>query len=696
MPSSSWQGIMEPLHSIAVDGEPDLVHIRRVVRRLAQLLGYDRADEVRITTAVGEIARAVAGCSSGPVEIAFSVGGDRAPQLVVDVTASGFAETRGGTVTQGLVAAEKLLERLATKPGSLRFGKPLPENSAPTADRLAAIHAELQRVARPRFDVAQHELSQQSQDLATALLEAEDRKQELATLNAELRDTNRGVMALYAELDERADQLRQAAELKTRFFSYISHEFRTPLNSILALSNILLAESDGPLRTEQARQVSLIRDGVADLLDLVGDLLDTAKLEAGQTQVTVATLKVEDLFGALRTMIRPLLATPTVALDFACEDVLPPLLSDENKINQILRNFLSNAVKFTEQGGIVVSARMVEAGESMGGERVSSDSVLFAVADTGIGISAEHHATIFAEFQQVDNRLQRRSRGTGLGLPLCRRLAGLLGGRVWVESELGRGSTFYLLVPRVHRDAPAQDVGAADRRPRLIIVDELAERRAAVAALFRDSGFATMEVVAAEITPPRLTALQPTAAIVDLAHTPPTALDALRAAAVPVIAPPPGDALVANREQLLTATYRAVLRQSLPCVLVLDDNEAYRTILAKQLAPFCERVRVTSEAREVIAAATSGDVSCVVLDLIMPDVDGMVVLQQLRAMAAAAYLPVVICSSKSLSSDELAAMQRLRASFLPKDSLAPTPIAQALLEAQRLATSGPELAESAA
>jgi signal transduction histidine kinase/CheY-like chemotaxis protein len=686
---------MEALHRIAFDGEPDLVHIRRVVRRLAQLLGYDRADEVRLTTAVGELARAAAGCSSGPVEIALSVDSERAPRLLIDVTASGLAEAPGGVVTQGLIAAEKLLERLAAEPGSLRFGKLLPEHSAPTADRLTAIHTELQRVALPRFDVSQHELSQQSQDLAAALLDAEDRKRELATLTAELRDTNRGVMALYAELDERANQLRQAGELKTRFFSYISHEFRTPLNSILALSNILLAESDGPLRAEQARQVGLIRDGVADLLDLVGDLLDTAKLEAGQTQVTVATLRVDELFGALRTMIRPLLATPTVALDFACED-LPPLLSDENKINQILRNFLSNAVKFTEQGSIVVSARAAKAGDSVGGELLPSDSVLFAVADTGIGISPEHHATIFAEFQQVDNRLQRRSRGTGLGLPLCRRLAGLLGGRVWVESEPGRGSTFYLLVPRVHRDAPVQNAGAADRRHRLIIVDERAERRAAVAELFRDSGFATIELVAAEITPPRLTALRPMAAIVDPAHTVPTVLDALRAAAVPVIPPPPGDALGASREQLLTATYRAALRQTLFCVLVLDDSEAYRTILAKQLAPFCERVRVTSEAREVIAAATVGEASCVVLDLIMPEVDGMVVLQQLRAIGAAAYLPVVICSSKSLSSDELAVIQRLRASFLPKDSLAPTPIARALLEAQRLGTSGPELAESAA
>ena len=131
-------------------------------------------------------------------------------------------------------------------------------------------------------------------------------------------------MALYAELDERAGHLRRAGELKTRFFSQMSHEFRTPLNSILALSDMLIEESDGPLVPEQRRQVGLIRDGVADLLDLVGDLLDLAKMEAGKTQVNVTDFAVGTLFGALRAMIRPLLGGAAVALEFGDAADLPP------------------------------------------------------------------------------------------------------------------------------------------------------------------------------------------------------------------------------------------------------------------------------------------------------------------------------------------------------------------------------------
>jgi signal transduction histidine kinase/DNA-binding response OmpR family regulator len=525
------------------------------------------------------------------------------------------------------------------------------------------------------------------------LLDIEERKQELETLNAELSDTNRGVVALYAELDERASHLRRAGELKTRFFSQMSHEFRTPLNSILALSDMLLEETDGPLLDEQKRQVSLIRDGVADLLELVGDLLDLAKMESGKTQLNVVPFAVGTLFGALRAMIRPLLGTSNVALEFGNAAELPPLLTDEAKITQILRNFLSNAVKFTERGTIVVSARLLGAADTVAGVAVGEESVLFSVADTGIGIAPEHHATIFEEFQQVENRLQRRSRGTGLGLPLCRRLAGLLGGRCWVESELGRGATFHLLVPRVHETALDRDETGQHMRPRLLIVDDRSDRRTALGEAFRDSAFLPVETSAAEVTAASLAALQPTAAI--LAHnTAPAALEALRAADVLLVAAPAADDF--RRDKVVTETYRAVLRTDLRSILVVDDDEAYRTLLGRHLAHFCDRVRVTGDAEGAMATASRREVDALVLDIIMPDIDGLMMLQQIRADTLTADIPVVVCSSKTLSADEQALLRRLRAPFLPKDALAPAHIARALLDARRLATSLRPPSESAA
>jgi signal transduction histidine kinase/CheY-like chemotaxis protein len=687
---------MQPLHKLSFEGDPDVVHVRRVVRRLAQLLGFDQRDEVKITAAVSELTRAAGTAAGGTIELGFFVAADDrgGASLVIDATGPGLtpaARKRGSSSAENLVAAEKLLERLpgtTTAPAGLRFGKRLPERVLPlSGERRAAIRAELARIDSARTDPSREELLQQSRELAETLLDLEERKQQLTTLNAELSDTNRGVMALYAELDERATHLRRADEVKTQFFSHMSHEFRTPLNSILALANILLDESDGPLASEQRRQVSLIRDGVADLLDLVSDLLDLSKMEAGKTDIHVGEVAVGALFGALRAMIRPLLGASAVALEFEAAAELPPLVTDETKIAQILRNFLSNAVKFTERGTITVSARRVPAGERVGGAPLERDGALFAVADTGIGIAAEHQAAIFEEYRQVDSRLQRKSRGTGLGLPLCRRLAGLLGGRVWVESALGRGATFYLLVPLVHETAPAAGLTAPDARPRLLIVDERVERRAALGATFRDSAFLPIEAAAAEITPASLAALQPAIALLGTVDTPPAALDALRAAAVPCVLAANADVTAeGGRAELVAETYRTALRSKLHVMLVLDDDEAYRTILTKHLAPFCEAVHATGSWREALAEIRRGTVNCLVLDLIMPELDGFAVLEKLRDDAAAAELPVVVCSSKSLSRDEELRLRRMRAPFLAKDKLAAALVARALVDARRLAT----------
>ena len=676
---------MRSVHKIRFDGAPDLVDVRRAARRVAQLLGFDHRDEVKITAAVSELTRA-ASAAAGAVEIELAVDERGAtPRLIVEVAGPGLtaaSRRRGTAAAEGVLAAEKLLERLAesSAPDALRFGKALPERTPElTSERLTAFSAELRRMDPHRADLSREELTRQSDELTEALLDLEDRKQELAILNSELGDTNRGVVALYAELDERASHLRRVGELRARFFSQMSHEFRTPLNSILALSDMLLDESDGPLLPEQRRQVGLIRDGVADLLELVSDLLDLAKMEAGKAQLNVDEFTVGTLFGALRAMIRPLLETANVALEFDSVAEVPPLNTDEAKITQILRNFLSNAVKFTEQGTITVSARLVGAGDTVGNGAPADECVLFSVKDTGIGIAAEHHAAIFEEFQQVDSRLQRKARGTGLGLPLCRRLAELLGGRVWVESTLGRGSTFHLLVPRVHEAALTHDAIAADVRPRLLIVDDRPDRRAKVGNAFRDSAFLPVEASGAELTPARLGALAPAAVLVDLEKAAPAVLEALRAAAVPLI-PLPSDA--ARRDELVAATYRSILRSKLRCILVIDDDEAYRTILSRHMAPFCERVEVTGDPRAGMAAARGGDVDCIVLDLIMPEVDGLALLTQMRAEDATAELPVVLCSSKSLSAHEQALARRLHAPFLPKRGLTAERIARALLEAQ--------------
>ena len=313
---------------------------------------------------------------------------------------------------------------------------------------------------------------EQNQELLRTLEELRHRQEELERLSRELEDTNRGVVALYAELDDRADHLRRADELKSKFLSNMSHEFRTPLNSILALSRLLLDHVDGPLSEEQTRQVAFVRKAAEDLSELVNDLLDLAKVEAGKIVIRPVEFDVPHLFGALRGMLRPLLLNSSLSLVFEDAPEVPVIQSDEAKVSQILRNFISNALKFTEAGEIRVSARLD-----------GPDRVVFSVTDTGIGIAAADLERIFEEFSQIDSPAQRRVRGTGLGLPLTRKLAALLGGRVTVESTPGQGSTFSLVLPLVYHpsdtealprvpDVPVQWEVDPARLPILVVEDD--------------------------------------------------------------------------------------------------------------------------------------------------------------------------------------------------------------------------------
>ena len=281
-----------------------------------------------------------------------------------------------------------------------------------------------------------------------------DLRQEIARLeaqveelSAELAETNRGVLALYSELDDNAHRLRDASDLKSRFLSYMSHEFRTPLSSILSIARILQDRLDGPLTDEQQKQVQFIQTAAGELTEMVNDLLDLAKVEAGRVTISPEWFDMVDLFSALRGMFKPILQSHSVSLIFEEPRDIPRIFTDDKKLSQILRNFIANAMKFTSDGEVRVSATLVDGGR-----------VTFCVADTGVGIAAEHVRTLFQDFVQVAAPIQKRLRGTGLGLSLSRKLAILLGGDVAVESTLGQGSRFSVTIPV---ELPLTEPGAA-------------------------------------------------------------------------------------------------------------------------------------------------------------------------------------------------------------------------------------------
>jgi len=467
-----------PIVTMQLKHEPDIVSVRQRAHRLAELLQFERQDQTRIATAVSEIARNAYSYGGGG-RVMFSLDEAATPQMLLiaivdqgkgiddlDAVLEGRYRSVAG-MGLGIRGARRLLDRFDIKTGAtgtqVELGHGLPSRAPRIArDSLGSIVSVLSAERETDALLVLHE---QNRELLQSLEEIRRRQDEADQLNRELGDTNRGVVALYAELDARAEQLRQASEIKSRFLSNMSHEFRTPLNSMLALSRLLLDGIDGELNTEQARQVGYIRKSAQDLLELVNDLLDLAKVEAGKVELKTGRFTANELFGMLRGALKPLPRSPDVDLIFESADDLPELSTDEGKVAQVLRNFISNALKFTERGEVHVSAHF----ESQ------ANRVVFAVRDTGVGIAAADHERVFEEFSQVDSQLQRGKHGTGLGLPLSRQLAELLGGEVWLESEPGQGSTFYLAIPVQlgvsQATSNAKPAPAGDRK-RILIVDD--------------------------------------------------------------------------------------------------------------------------------------------------------------------------------------------------------------------------------
>lgn len=442
--------------------EQDVVYARQRARRIANLLGFDRNDQTRISTAVSEIARNAYRYGGGG-EVEFMLEGT-APSQVFAVTVrdrgpgikdvQAIMEGRYTSPTgmgMGIIGARRLMDQfhINTEPGkgaTVSLGKTLPL-TAPTVTP-AVLRRIAEALAATGAESPLEEIRIQNQELLRALDELRRRREEL-------EDTNRGVLALYAELDEKVVQLRGVDQLKSRFLSNMSHEFRTPLNSILALSRLLLDRADGDLTAEQEKQVTFIRQVAEDFSALINDLLDLAKIESGKIDVRPCECTVEEIFSGLRGMFKPLLANKAPELVFEPPEDIPPLFTDDGKVVQILRNFLSNAIKFNERGEIRVSARPGNDGQT----------VLFAVADTGSGIAPEDQERIFDEYTQVETAQHGKPKGTGLGLSISRKLAEMLGGSVGVQNRPGAGATFTAAIPVRYAPPKAGDEHVAAFTP---------------------------------------------------------------------------------------------------------------------------------------------------------------------------------------------------------------------------------------
>ena len=295
---------------------------------------------------------------------------------------------------------------------------------------------------------ASEEIGQQYRALQSAEAEARaeavetaQRCEQLQQVSDELERKIQAAASDIAKQNEllrrQAIELEQASALKSQFLANMSHEFRTPLNAMLGYTSMLLQGVSGPLNDAARRQLGRVESNGRHLLTIINEILDISRIEAGRMPLQISTFRIPVLMTEVRAELEPVIMTTklTVTLDVSRE--VGPITSDRQKVKQIVLNLLSNALKFTHEGGVTLRARRSR----------REKAVRLSVTDTGIGIAPADQERIFEDFRQLDNSPTRPYGGTGLGLSICRRLAQMLDGRLTVQSDSGRGSTFTLTLP---------------------------------------------------------------------------------------------------------------------------------------------------------------------------------------------------------------------------------------------------------
>ena len=485
----------------------------------------------------------------------------------------------------------------------------------------------------------------------------------------ELEARNLRLADQQAEIGRRNAELVAASRLKSEFLANMSHELRTPLTIILGFSNTVLRGTQGPLNEEQATSLRRVYDNGRQLLDLINDILDLSKIEAGQMELDPGPTDPRALADAVADNFQMLARSKGLALRVEAEPGLPrEFATDESRLRQVLVNLVSNAVKFTDRGEVVLAAR-----------REVPDGIVFEVRDTGPGIAREDIPKVFEQFRQLDGRATRRAGGTGLGLSIVKKLVELLGGTLEVRSEVGHGSSFLLRLP-IGDDGPAppppQPRAGDEAGKGLILAIDDDER---FQALLRE----TLRGLPVEVRCTsdgaeglRLAAqLKPDAITLDVMMPGMdgwSVLNALKAgpetADIPVIlmtvlsrrglgmmlgaadflAKPP------DRGRMIRALRRAGAIPGHGLVLVVDDDPDIRSLLAGELRSEGFEVRVAADGVEALRVAREEPPSAVILDLMMPNMDGFAVAAALNGEGSTARpVPILVLTAKDLTTEDI-------------------------------------------
>ncbi|MFD5714982.1 HAMP domain-containing protein [Streptomyces pharetrae] len=592
------------------------------------------------------------------------------------------------------------------------------------------------------LQVRSAELQAQQEELQRSNAELEEKASLLATQNRDIEAKNLQIEQARQELEARAQQLALASKYKSEFLANMSHELRTPLNSLLILAQLLAQNPSRNLTQKQVEYAGIIHSAGSDLLQLINDILDLSKVEAGKMDVAPERVSLRQLIEYVEATFQPM--TTQKGLDFkvtTAPGAPSDLVTDDSRLRQVLRNLLSNAVKFTEQGSVELVVQPAASDEVPSGVLNGGPVVAFSVKDTGIGIQEQQLEAIFGAFHQADGTTSRKYGGTGLGLSITREIAHLLGGAVTVDSTPGRGSTFTLFLPVTRPDfeqiadraperpeiLPAAEDGldiplaprpraAAPRRRRLLVVEE---RPRGLLTLVAESVVADVARHSPDEAVPRpvvdlitavgaqeaagslaaepchcvvldldmpdgeaarfLEALRGDSALADVPvlvhsshHTDRAAqvlrphandgalevlssLDELRERiALHLSAEEPGDVLSLVRGEERQEVPQAVVDDSFAgrTVLVVDDDARNLFALSGILELHGFRVLHAEDGRKGIETLLAHpDIDLILMDVMMPEMDGYTATAEIRRMPQFAELPIIAVTAKAMPGD---------------------------------------------
>lgn len=630
----------------------------------------------------------------------------------------GFDAEPGKRVRQLL---ESMPERIGVALRSARYRKQLQELLEETRRQAEELRSHTEELAASNEELEeQTQLLEHNRDrLEQQQTQLEESNARLETQTQQLEEQRDALVRSRRQLADQADQLTQESRYKSEFVANMSHELRTPLNALLIMARLLEENRSGNLSSEQVKWAQTITGAGQDLLTLINDILDLAKIEAGKLDVAPMPVSPGNVASKLLGGFAMQAKNKGLALEIDVANEIGSLETDPARLEQILRNFLSNAIKFTHTGSVSLQVSAVE------------DGVAFAVRDTGIGIKDGDQQGVFEAFRQADGAISRRYGGTGLGLSISRELADLLGGRIALESTPGAGSTFTLTLPRrfpensparrraAVAEAPppsraplpeaAPDPNAAiggmagvedDRahiqdgdRVMLVVEDDPAFARILL-DLARDLEFRCIVVDRAEHAVSAAQRYLPQAIVLDVGlpdHSGLSVLDRLKrniqTRHIPIHVVSAGDHMREAMAQgamsyLLKPVDRTELAQTIQRlegrmeqrmrrVLIVEDDPAQLAGLKALLASDQVETVGAATAAEAMAACRAGTFDCIVLDMTLPDASGFDVLEQLDADEAASFPPVIVYTARILNEAEELRLRRYSRSIIIKGAKSP-------------------------